>query len=67
MNYEQQDALVALFWIGRGDAGPEDREQIKALTRQRHEELVSHYLLGKSSVGPFLMEGLEKIREYGVG
>ena len=24
MNGQQKDALVALFWIGRGDAGPGD-------------------------------------------
>jgi hypothetical protein len=52
MNDEQQDALVALFWIGRGDA--------------EHEGLVSRYLLGQPEVGEFLTEGLEKMLEYGV-
>lgn len=66
MNDEQQDALVALFWIGRGDAGPEAWEQTKVLARQRHEGLVSRYLLGKPEVGPFLIEGLEKMLNYGV-
>lgn len=66
MNDEQQDALVALFWIGRGDAGPETWEQTKALARQQHEGLVSRYLLGKPMVGEYLTAGLEKIREYGV-
>lgn len=66
MNDEQQDALVALFWIGRGDAGPEAWEQTKALARQQHEGLVSRYLLGQPEVGEFLTEGLEKMLEYGV-
>jgi hypothetical protein len=66
MNDEQQDALVALFWIGRGDAEPADWEQTKALARQQHEGLVSRYLLGKPMVGEYLTEGLEKMLEYGV-
>jgi hypothetical protein len=66
MNDEQQDALVALFWIGRGDAEPIAWEQTKALARQQHEGLVSRYLLGKPMVGEYLTEGLEKMLEYGV-
>jgi hypothetical protein len=37
MNDEQKDALVALFWIGRGDAEPEEWEATKALARQQHD------------------------------
>lgn len=66
MNDEQQDALVALFWIGRGDAEPAAWEATKALARQQHEGLVSRYLLGKPAVGEFLTTGLEKMLEYGV-
>jgi hypothetical protein len=66
MNDEQQDALVALFWIGRGDAEPAAWEQTKALARQQHEGLVSRYLLGKPMVGEYLTEGLEKMLKYGV-
>jgi len=66
MNDEQKDALVALFWIGRGDAEPEQWEQTKALARQQREGLVSRYLLGQPQVGEFLTEGLEKMLEHGV-
>lgn len=66
MNDEQQDALVALFWIGRGDAEPAQWEKTKALARQQHEGLVSRYLLGQPEVGEFLTAGLEKMLEYGV-
>jgi hypothetical protein len=66
MNDEQKDGLVALFWIGRGDAEPEAWEQTKILARQQHEGLVSRYLLGQPEVGEFLTEGLEKMLEYGV-
>lgn len=66
MDDEQKDALVALFWIGRGDADPEEWEATKALARQQHDGLVSRYLLGQPDVGEFLTEGLEKMLEYGV-
>ncbi len=66
MNDEQKDALVALFWIGRGDAEPEEWEATKALARQQHDGLVSRYLLGQPEVGEFLTEGLEKMLEYGL-
>ena len=66
MNDEQKDGLVALFWIGRGDAEPEEWEQTKALARQQHQGLVSRYLLGQPEVGEFLTVGLEKMLEFGV-
>lgn len=66
MNEEQQEGLVALFWIGRGDSEPEEWEATKALARQQREGIVSRYLLGQPEVGEFLTEGLEKMLEYGV-
>lgn len=66
MNDEQQDALVALFWIGRGDREPAEWGAVKTLARQQHKGLVSRYLLGQPEVGEFLTEGLEKMLEYGV-
>ena len=66
MNDEQKDALVALFWIGRGDADPQEWEQTKTLARQQREGLVSHYLRGQPEVGEFLTDGLEKMLEYGL-
>ena len=66
MDDEQKDGLVALFWIGRGDAEPAECEATKALARQQHDGLVSRYLLGQPEVGEFLTEGWEKMLEYGV-
>jgi hypothetical protein len=66
MDDEQKDALVALFWIGRGDAEPAEWEETKLLARQQHDGLVSRYLLGQPEVGEFLTEGLERMLEYGV-
>lgn len=66
MNDEQKDALVALFWIGRGNREPAEWEATKVLARQQHEGRVSRYQLGQPEVGEFLTEGLEKMLEYGV-
>lgn len=66
MNNEQKDGLVALFWIGRGDAEPAEWERTRALARQQHDGLVSHYLLGQPDTGELLTEGLEKMLKYGV-
>ena len=66
MNDEQKDALVALFWIDRGDAEPEEWEETKALARQQQEGLVSRYLLGQPEAGEFLTQGLEEMQKYGV-
>jgi hypothetical protein len=66
MNDEQKDALVALFWIGRGDSEPAEWEQTKSLARQQHDGLVSRYLLGQPDAGEFLTEGLEKMLAFGL-
>ena len=66
MKDEQKDALVALFWSGRGDAEPEEWDETMALARQQHDGLVSRYLLGQPEVGEFLTGGLEKMLEFGV-
>ncbi|MBI1416237.1 MAG: DUF3775 domain-containing protein [Limimaricola sp.] len=66
MNDEQKDALVALFWIGRGDAEPEEWDETMLLARERHDGPVSRYLLGQPEVGEFLTEGLDRMTEYGL-
>jgi len=66
MNDEQQDALVTLFWIGRGDVGAETWLETMALARQRHSGPVSKYLLGKPLVATYLASGLEALQESGL-
>lgn len=66
MDDEQQEALVALFWIGRGDAEPEDWEATLELARERHSGSASGYLLSKPQVPDYLGEGLDRLLESGV-
>ena len=65
LNDDQQDALVALYWIGRGDAEPEEWDNTVALARQRHEGATSAYLLSHPLVPDQIEEGWEKMRESG--
>jgi hypothetical protein len=65
LNDDQQDALVALYWIGRGDAEPQEWDNTIALARQRHEGSTAEYLLSHPLVPDQIEEGWEKMRESG--
>lgn len=66
LNDSQQDALIALFWIGRGDGVPAQWPSLLALAREQHPGNVSRYLLGQPDAGEFLTLGLEQVEEYGL-
>lgn len=66
MNDEQQDALVTLCWIGRGDVEPESWEESMALARERHSGPVSTYLLAKPLVATYLADGLAAMEDSGL-
>ncbi|GAB4356427.1 MAG: DUF3775 domain-containing protein [Oricola sp.] len=65
LNDDQQDALVALYWIGRGDGEPQEWDNMVALARQRHEGSTAEYLLSHPLVPDQIEEGWEKMRESG--
>lgn len=65
LNDDQQDALVALYWIGRGDAEPQEWDATSELARQRHEGSTAEYLLSHPLVPDQIEEGWEKMRESG--
>ena len=65
LNDDQQDALVALYWIGRGDAEPQEWDNTITLARQRHEGSTAEYLLSHPLVPDQIEEGWEKMRESG--
>ena len=58
LDVDAQADLVALAWVGRGDYGPEEWREARALARQEHSTRVAAYLLGIPLLGDYLEEGL---------
>lgn len=59
LNEEQQVALVALAWVGRGDHEPEEwSEALKLATERSAAGPASAYLAGMDGLGDLLAEGL---------
>lgn len=60
LNEDEQAALIALAWIGRGDYEAEDWEEALRLARERNERGdAAAYLTGMEMLGDLLSEGLE--------
>jgi hypothetical protein len=62
LNDNQKAELVALFWLGRGDA---DADEFSALVGeaqgQQRKGSTARYLLGSPMLGDYLEEGLERL------
>lgn len=59
LNEDEQAALIALAWVGRGDYGAEDWEEAVRLAAERNETgEAGTYLLGMDMVGDLLAEGV---------
>jgi len=58
LNEDEQASLIALAWIGRGDYGPEDWEEARALAAERNEGDAASYLLEMDMLGDLLAEGV---------
>lgn len=54
---EEQAALVALAWIGRGDFDAAEWEDAKRLARERRARPTAKYLMGLPLLGDYLEEG----------
>ncbi|WP_395647891.1 DUF3775 domain-containing protein [Terricaulis sp.] len=57
LSADEQVALVALTWIGRGDFDAADWEEAKATARERRVGPTSRYLMGIPLLGDYLEEG----------
>jgi hypothetical protein len=57
----EQAELVALMWIGRGDAEPEEWEDTVKLARDLKDGPTPHYLLRHPLVADHWQEGAEKL------
>jgi hypothetical protein len=59
LNEDEQGSLVALAWIGRGDYGPDEWEEARALAAERNEGRdPADYLLAMDNLGDLLAEGV---------
>ena len=59
LNEDEQAALVALVWVGRGDHETDDWPEALRLARERNEAgSTATYLMGMELLGDLLSEGL---------
>ncbi|MFC7477237.1 DUF3775 domain-containing protein [Dankookia sp. GCM10030260] len=59
LNDDEQAALIALVWVGRGDYGPEEWEEALRLAVERNATGdAGGYLLGMDMAGDLLAEGV---------
>ena len=65
LNEDEQTDLVALMWLGRGDGGLEEWDDLRARAVDARSEYANprretvHYLLGEPMLGDFLADGLD--------
>jgi hypothetical protein len=61
LNVDEQAALVALTWVGRGTYEPEDFAEAVATAQQERINATEDYLLGIPLLSDYLEEGLERM------
>ncbi len=55
---DQQEALVALMWLGRGDYEVDEWEAAQQAAHENHNERTAEYLIATPLVADYLAEGL---------
>jgi hypothetical protein len=63
LNVDEQIDLVALMWLGRGDGGLENWDELRAQAAQAHNNRTAGYLIETPMLGDYLEEALS---EFGV-
>ncbi len=59
LNEDEAASLIALAWIGRGDHGPDEWDEARALAAERSAGRdVADYLLAMDNLGDLLAEGV---------
>ncbi len=61
LNDDEQTALVALAWIGRGTYEPEELDEALDTARSERVNTTARYLVGMPLLADYLEEGLEKL------
>jgi hypothetical protein len=60
LNEDEQIDLVALTWLGRGDGGIENWDELRAEASRAHNTRTATYLLGMPLLSDYLEEALSK-------
>lgn len=61
LDVDEQAALVALAWLGRGDFTADEWDEACENARDRHSEHTSEYLLGMPLLSELLQNGLGEL------
>jgi hypothetical protein len=61
LNVDEQVDLVTLAWLGRGDGGVEDWDDLRAEAARAHNRRTASYLLGMPLLSDYLEEGLNQL------
>jgi hypothetical protein len=61
LNVDEQVDLVTLAWLGRGDGGVEDWDDLRAEASRAHNRRTASYLLGIPLLSDYLEEGLSQL------
>src|SRR5271167_2438029 len=61
LNVDEQVDLVTLAWLGRGDGGIEEWDDLRAEAARVHNKRTAAYLLGMPLLSDYLEEGLSQL------
>lgn len=61
MSEDEQIDLVALAWLGRGDAGAEGWEELRSEAARAHNPRTASYLLAMPLLPTYLQDGLAEL------
>lgn len=61
LDSDRQAELVALMWLGRGDAEPEEWRDLVQMAAERRETPTGRYLLDHALLGDYWAEGLDRL------
>lgn len=61
LNVDEQDELLALMWVGRGDFSRAEWRDALKLAHQRRNERETRYLIGTPLLGDYIAQGLEEL------
>jgi hypothetical protein len=61
LNVDEQVDLVTLAWLGRGDGGIDEWDDLRAEAARVHNRRTASYLLGMPLLSDYLEEGLSQL------